>query len=82
MNEDLQERFDELMDTLHDIAEKIDSGQIVPLHDLEQSVESFCTDVINSGAETAQSFKPLIADMIQRLEEIAQKIEEFRSKLT
>lgn len=71
----LEKRFEDLRIFIESATNDAEKGKIKDMKPLEREVEALCKDVEQSKPETATQMKPVLADMIERLDHLADAIQ-------
>ncbi len=79
--ETLEREIESLTEILSQAFETLRQGHAPVLGDLGLRVERLCRDVSESAPAVAESLRPLLAGLIQRLDELALDIQTFQSGL-
>ena len=80
--QDLKTRFEILTDFIAESAVQAHEGRIVALDDLDARVNALCEEVRGAPKETILEIQPMMEAMIARLDELAQSLEERRSRVS
>lgn len=77
---DFTQRFESLIEFIEQSNEKVLSGQMIDLGDLERNVAQLCKDIEKAPPETARETNALMARMISRLDELAQSLTHLQTQ--
>ena len=61
---------------------RLQSGDVPNLNDLENTVKIFCRDLSKASPETSRQIKPLVATLIQNLDDLEKEIKSGQDRLT
>ena len=78
MTTDFTKRFEDLIDFIDASIVEVRGGKMVAMDELESIVAKLCADLEKADAETAKSTQPLMAQMITKLDELAQGLVDFQ----
>ena len=79
--QDLKTRFETLTDFIAESAVQAREGRMVALGDLDARVSALCEEVRRAPKEIIPEVQPMMEAMIARLDELAQSLEERRSRV-
>ncbi len=77
---DIRLQLEKLIETIELASIKVSEGYVIELPTLQAEVEALCARVIKAEPHDARSMQPLMADLISRLDELAEHLEDFKSK--
>ncbi len=80
MSDELKRRFEDLIAYINKANEDVLDGRIGELADLDKDVTALCRDVESSEPALARDMQPLMAEMISKLDELAQNLTEFQQR--
>ncbi len=80
MSDDLKRRFEDLIEYINKANEDVLNNRIRKLADLDQTVTTLCHDVEAAEPVVAKDIQPLMAEMISKLDELAQNLTEFQQR--
>lgn len=60
---------------------KVQGGEMPDLGDLDGKVSTLCQNIETAENEIAQQLQPLMGEMIGKLDELAQALSEYQSKM-
>jgi hypothetical protein len=78
--EQLGQRFADLIAFLDKANDRALAGEIGALGNLEKTISDLCKDVEKSGAETAKTMQPLLAEMISKLDTLEQNLRALKDR--
>lgn len=78
---DIQTRMENLIEFIADANEKVRGGQMVDLRNLDDEVASLCEETVALPPQFAARIQPIMADMIQHLEELGRALKDFQDSL-
>lgn len=78
MSNDFKKRFDDLIGFIDNSLADVRAGNLVEMESLEKIVATLCADIEKADAETAKDTQPMMAQMITKLDELAQGLLDFQ----
>lgn len=73
-------RLEEIVVTINTAHDDISSGVVKDLSSMDQEVTKICADIVKLEPTDATQVQPIMADMISRLEGLAQSLQSFKSQ--
>ncbi len=80
MSDELKQRFEDLIAYINKANEDVLSDKVGELTELDKDVTALCRDVESAEPELARDIQPLMAEMISKLDELAQSLTEFQQR--
>lgn len=77
----LEQEIESLSEILSQAFETLRQGHAPVLGDLNLRVDRLCRDVLEAAPAVTESLRPLLAGMIQRLDELALEIQNYQTSL-
>ncbi|MAZ76522.1 MAG: hypothetical protein CMH31_04385 [Micavibrio sp.] len=71
-------RLEEIIETINKAQDDVTSGLIQDLSFMDKDVAQVCGDIIKLEPKDAAAVQPIMADMISRLEGLAQSLQSFK----
>lgn len=78
MTTDFQKRFEELIHFIDESIAEVRGGKMVAMDSLESIVANLCKDIEKADPEIAKNTQPQMAQMITKLDELAQALMEYQ----
>lgn len=78
--EEFNERFTALIGVIDNALAAIEGGTMPDLGTLDSDVAALCREVEKADAALAQGVQPLMAEMIGKLDQLAQGLMEYQQK--
>lgn len=75
-----EEQFRDLISYIEESTEEINSGKMADLTNMDHKVAALCESVENADTEVARSTQPLMAEMIAKLDQLAQALNDYQQK--
>ncbi len=79
--EELHSRLDNMIEFVVQATEQVESGTLANLGTLDKDVSQLCTDVESAPPEVAQSVSDKMAEMVSKLEKLAQSLKIYQDKV-
>jgi hypothetical protein len=79
--EELESRLDNMIEFVTDATGQVETGTLANLGTLDKDVTQLCNDVEASPPEVAQSVSAKMAEMVSKLEQLAQALKEYQDNI-
>jgi hypothetical protein len=76
----ISQRLEDIVATINKAHDDVSAGIIQDLSFMDKDVASVCNDIVKLKPEEAAEIQPIMADMISRLEGLAQSLQSFKSQ--
>lgn len=73
-------RLEEITETINKAQADVSAGIVQDLSFMDEEVASICGDILKLKPEDAAAVQPIMADMISRLEGLAQSLQSFKEQ--
>lgn len=74
-------RFEEKIAFLDALMARVTDGELVPLDTLDRDIDTLCKEVESADSAVAREVQPVMALMINRLDELVQALDAYKEKL-
>lgn len=78
--EQILKKLEEIVVTINSAHDEIAAGVVKDLSSMDQEVSKICAEIVKLSPEDAAQVQPVMADMISRLEGLAQSLQDFKSQ--
>ena len=78
--ESLTQRFDELLAFIDQANSTVLNGKMPDLGNVDKKVALLCKDIEGADPEIAKQTQPMMAQMITKLDELAQSLNEYQAQ--
>ena len=81
MNKDqIVKRLENIVTTINQAQDNVAAGIVQDLSFMDKEVAQVCEDIVKLPPEDAAQVQPIMADMISRLEGLAQSLQSFKEQ--
>ncbi len=80
-DERLQKRLVEMADFLDQAQANLDQKKDVELGDMKSQINALCADIEGASPATAHAMKPIMADIIAKLDQLADSLNAFKTEM-
>ncbi len=81
MNKDqITAKLEEIIQTVNAAQADVSAGIVKNLSHMDKDVAKICEEIVKLPQEEAAQVQPIMADMITRLEALAQSLQNFKSQ--